>query len=70
MPGLVHEALALRALDGRQATLAHGPGPGLEALDHGVEVEIVGHGETLADGDRRPRPVGPACADRARPAIH
>ena len=31
-------------LEGRQAPLAHGAGPGLEPLDHGVEIEFLRDG--------------------------
>ncbi len=43
-PGLVQEAFARRALDGRQAPLAYGAGPRLKAADHGVEIEFLRDG--------------------------
>ena len=42
-PGLLDEPFALRTLDRRDAPLADGPGPRLETLDHGIDVEILGH---------------------------
>ncbi len=47
--GLIHEALALLALERRKAPLADGSGPCPEPVDHGVDVDIVGHrGEAIA----------------------
>ena len=45
--GLLHEALALGALDGRDAPAAHRRGPGAEALDHGGRIELLGHAPTV-----------------------
>jgi hypothetical protein len=42
--GLIKEPLALSALQGGQAALANGTGPGLEPLDHGVGIEVLGDG--------------------------
>ena len=45
--GLLREALALGALDGREAPGAHRGGPGAEALHHGGRIELLGHAPTL-----------------------
>ena len=51
--GLVKEPFALRALDGRQTPLAHGPGPGSKTLDHGFGIEFLRDRQTLAGTRRR-----------------
>ncbi len=63
-PGLVNEALALGTFEGRDAALADGPGPRLEALDHGVGIQLIGHRRR---GYRRPRAAG---SDTLPPFTH
>src|ERR1700680_3504911 len=46
-PGLVDEPFAVRALDRWDTPLADGPGPRLETLDHGIDVELLGHTRML-----------------------
>jgi len=39
-PRLVREPLTVRALDGGHGALTYGSSPSLEALEHGVDVEL------------------------------
>jgi flavin reductase (DIM6/NTAB) family NADH-FMN oxidoreductase RutF len=59
--GLLHEALAVRTLDGRKSPVADGLSPGAETCHHLLGIEFVGHGPTVAATSRGPvvpRPGG------------
>jgi hypothetical protein len=42
-PGLIDEPFALGALQRGDAALAHRSGPSLEPLDHGLDIQVLGH---------------------------
>jgi hypothetical protein len=59
--GLLHEAFAIRALDGGEAPIADGLGPETESRHHLLGIELVGHDVTVAAtsaGALVPRPGG------------